>query len=194
LKFSQQAGLFIMNCEERLFWDHKFTGSWSTCSSIPGKRFPITFYSDVPVGQGIPPWSHPGNLLYQETLDFASVNETKYGTIDHGANIIETVFQYNATLPTPFGQDASIIYWLSIQAIDDDGKPIQWGWHEAETLWHDNAVQWDKFFNGGINNWNLLTNKDMAFEIEVVTIPTTLLLLGSGLLDILGLKRRVRMS
>jgi hypothetical protein len=109
-----------MNCEERLFWDHKFTGSWSTCSSIPGKRFPITFYSDVPVGQGIPPWSHPGNLLYQETLDFASVNETKYGTIDHGANIIETVFQYNATLPTPFGQDASIIYWLSIQAIDDD--------------------------------------------------------------------------
>ncbi|CAD7772059.1 hypothetical protein BLFGPEAP_00706 [Candidatus Methanoperedenaceae archaeon GB50] len=46
--------------------------------------------------------------------------------------------------------------------------PIQWGWHEAENLWHDNAVQWGTFFNGGMENWNILTDKDMAFQIEVV--------------------------
>jgi len=152
--------------------------------------FVVTFWSDIPTGQGIPPWSHPGTVVYGETIPFSQVKETIYGTITRGSSV-ETVFQYDAALPSPFEQELGKIYWLSIQALDPNGDPIQWGWHESTDLWNDNAVQTGYSPYGW---WDFLPGEDMAFEIKVVPIPTTLLLLGTGLLGILGLKRRSRLG
>jgi hypothetical protein len=157
--------------------------------------FIISIYDDVPAGDGFPYWSHPGKTLYEATLSMGQVTENEFGKIDHadgkigiGTDIIETVFQYKANLPIPFQQEIGTVYWLSIVAIDRDGNPIQWGWHQAEDFWRDNAVQ------AGYYKpiyWNLLPDKDMAFELEVVPLPNTLLLVASGLIGILGFKRKL---
>jgi hypothetical protein len=157
--------------------------------------FIISFWSDIPTGQGIPPWSYPGTLLYAVTipLDGIQITETPFGSINHGAGVIETVFQYNAVLPMALPQEAGQIYWLSIQAVDHNGNPIQWGWHESINHWNDNAVQMG-FPPGGLQPgwWHLMPGEDMAFEIQAVPIPGTLLLVATGLLGILGLRRRLR--
>ena len=151
--------------------------------------FIIRIYDDIPAGAGDPPWSHPGNLLYAATLSMGQVTETSYGTIDHaeGPNTItETVFQYKTSLAKPFQQEIGTIYWLSIVAIDPNGNPIQWGWHESEVLIGDNAVQ------AGYSTipWDLIPTKDMAFELGVVPLPNTLLLVATGLIGILGMRRK----
>jgi hypothetical protein len=160
---------------------------------LPGTvtGFIIRIYDDVPAGAGFPFWSHPGSNVLLEA-EVTQVSEKFYGKIDHaeGPNVItESVFEYYAKLPQSFVQEPGVVYWLSIVAIDPDGKPIQWGWHQAEDFWRDNAVQ------AGYYKpiyWNLLPDKDMAFELEVVPLPNTLLLVASGLIGILGFKRKLR--
>lgn len=181
------------------YYPYDNSDHWGSPAVPPGtvSGFNIRIYSDVPAGAGSPPWSHPGSrLLYDETVSILQANEKVYGQIDHadgqigiGTDIIETVLQYDLKLPTSFAQQPGVIYWLSIVAIDDGGSPIQWGWHQADSLWRDNAVQ-AGFYNPIY--WNLLPDKDMAFEMQVVPLPNTLLLLVPGLISILGLRRRLR--
>jgi hypothetical protein len=160
--------------------------------TIPGNTSPgilqgfnIEFYTDVPAGvDPAAPWSHPGTLLYDESVAISSVAEVLYGTVVHVGGQMENVWQYNVDLLHPFFQDAGTIYWLKIQAVHSD-ESIQWGWHEAESLWHDNAVQMGY---GRPGMWEILTNKDMAFELSVPE-PATLALLGAGMIGIL-IRRR----
>lgn len=172
-------------------YPYKNSDSWGDpVPNPPGivSRFIVTFWQDVPAGQGVPPWSHPGTLMYAETIPIASVQETVYGTINR-ESVTETVFQYDAALPVHFVQEAGQIYWLSIQAVDPGGDPLQWGWHESIDHWNDNAVQMGFSPTGW---WDLLPGEDMAFELKAVPIPASLLLLGSGLIGLVGLKRRLR--
>jgi hypothetical protein len=169
------------------------SGAWGDpIPNPPGtvSSFIINFYQDVPAQTGVPPWSHPGAQLYAETMDLdgVQVTETFFGTINRQGSI-ETVYEYTATLPVgrPFKQEAGNIYWLSIQAVDSDGDPIQWGWHESKDHWNDNAVQMGYSPQGW---WDLLPGEDMAFELQAVPIPSTLLLLGSGLAFLFRLRRR----
>jgi hypothetical protein len=164
--------------------------------------FNIEFYSDVPGEVGAPiPWSHPGDLLYEEFIDMALVTEAYFGTITHISGAQENVWQYNCVLPIPFEQDPwadpvdidgddipdGTIYWLKIQAVHSD-QQIQWGWHEADTLWHDNAVQhWGP---NPVPFWDLRENKDMAFEFSVIPEPSLLLLAAAGLLALLRRRHR----
>jgi len=163
--------------------------------------FNVEFYTDVPVGADpTMPWSHPGQLLYEELIPITAVVEAYYGTVTHIGGIQENVWQYNADLPVPFFQDPTsdpvdvdgdgvadgTIYWLKIQAITSC-ETIQWGWHEAATLWHDNAVQnWPP--NQLAPFWNIIVDTDMAFELTVIPEPSFLLLTCLGLS--LLLKRR----
>jgi hypothetical protein len=150
--------------------------------------FWIEFYSDVPGGTDPDmPWSHPGDLLYEEFLPMAEVAEALYGKIVHVGDQVENVWQYNVDLPRPFFQDAGTIYWLKIQAKHSD-QLIQWGWHEAESLWHDNAVQMGY---GRAGMWELLTNKDMAFELSIPE-PAAMFVVAGGLGGLLCLRKKRR--
>jgi hypothetical protein len=163
--------------------------------------FRIEFYTDVPAGvDPLMPWSHPGLLLYDEFIPIDLVSEAYYGTVTHLGGILENVWQYNVDLPVPFFQDPGLepqdvdgdgvldgtVYWLKIQAVHSD-QQIQWGWHQAETLWHDNAVQqWPP--NPTLPEWNALADTDLAFELTIIPEPSLLLVVGFGAL--LVLRRR----
>jgi len=165
--------------------------------------FNVEFYTDVPVGvDPLMPWSHPGTLLYEEFIGIAQVTETLYGTVTHIGGVKENVWQYNLDLPTPFAQnpnsdpvdvdgdgvDDGTIYWLKIQAVHTTGQ-IQWGWHEADSLWHDNAVQyWEP--DQSASFWDLLPNKDMAFELTVIPEPSLVLLGAFALVSSLLARRK----
>lgn len=147
--------------------------------------FRIEFWTDIPAGvDPIMPWSHPGQLLYEEFIPITQVQEALYGKVTHIGGVVENVWQYNTDLPIPFFQEAGNIYWLMIQAIHSD-QMIQWGWHEADSLWHDNAVQMG-YGRPGI--WELMTDKDMAFELSIPE-PVTTLLLGAGLMALIRKRR-----
>jgi hypothetical protein len=181
------------------YWDTTYQGvsyypypnsnNWGNVPNPPGiiTGFNINVYVDVPTGAGVPPWGHPGAQVYTASVPFngSQTTETYFGTITRAAST-QTVFQYDLKLTTPFNLQAGMVYWLSIQAIDFDGAPIQWGWQESMDSWNANAVQmgfapqeW----------WDLLTGEDMAFELHAVPIPTAVLLLGSGLLGLIGMRR-----
>jgi hypothetical protein len=143
--------------------------------------FWIEFYTDIPANvDPLIPWSHPGQLLYEEFIPMAAVQEALYGKVVHPGGQEENVWQYNADLPTPFFQEADNIYWLKIQAVHSN-LTIQWGWHQAEDLWHDNAVQMG-FGRPGV--WEILVDKDLAFELSVPE-PTMVLLVGAGLVALI---------
>jgi hypothetical protein len=164
--------------------------------------FLIEFYSDIPANTDPDlPWSHPGECLYEEFIPISDITEALYGTVVHIGGVEENVWQYNCKLPVPFPQDPEqepqdldgdgamdgTVYWLKIQARHES-RIIQWGWHEADSLWHDNAVQWWPP-NQTEPYWELLTNKDMAFELTVIPEPSLLLIAGLGVLALLRRSR-----
>lgn len=71
--------------------------------------------------------------------------------------------------------------------MDDNGEFIQWGWQESDDHWNDNAVQ---TFPGLPYNWDMLPGENIAFELRAAPVPTSLVLLASGLLGFVSLRRR----
>jgi hypothetical protein len=173
------------------YYPYPNSDSWGDpLPNPPGiiQGFNITFYAGIAAGIGVPPWGHPGAMVYTQyvPLDGVQTTETVYGTILRTASA-QTVFQYDLNLPIPFDQEAGIIYWLSIQAVDPGGNPIQWGWQESADHWGDSAVQIGYAQQGW---WDLSPGEDMSFELKPVPVPPGILLLGSGLLGLIGMRRR----
>jgi hypothetical protein len=183
------------------YWDPTITGTsyypysnsdnWGDpVNNPPGivTGFNINFYQDIPDGQGVPPWSHPGSQVYAEyvPLDGVQVQEAIWGKISRSAST-QTVFKYDAKLPIAFDQQSGNIYWLSIQALDPGGNPVQWGWQESVDSWNDNAVQ---IGYAPQKWWDKLPGENMAFGIKAVPIPGAIWILGAGLLGLLGFKKR----
>jgi hypothetical protein len=173
------------------YYPYRHSDGWGDPSPNPPgivTGFNITFYQDVPAGTSVPPWSHPGaqaGTVYAAYL--ASIKVTEYGVINR-ASSTQKVFQYDVILDSPFKPTAGNIYWLSIQAVDDNKEPVQWGWQESVDHWNDNAVQ---TFPGNPFLWEMLPGEDMAFELKAVPVPPSLLLLASGIMGFVSLRRKV---
>jgi hypothetical protein len=88
--------------------------------------FVVRFLSDVPA----PPYSHPGDLLYEHTFDV-------WDAIPFPA--YDDLYYYEVGLPVAFEQVAGNVYWISIQAIHGGG---QWYWNEciADHYWNDEGA------------------------------------------------------
>lgn len=163
--------------------------------------FTVKFYSAVPIGADpTMPYGHPGAELYSQIIPMANVTTNLTGIINRTGDAVvgnmgdEAVWQYLAVLPTTFDQTQGTTYWISIQALRLDGSTIQWGWHNAAGLVGNNAVQggpaslWGSSYNTA---WQLLPDRDMAYELQVPE-PFTTGLLGVGLGMLLVRSRRTK--
>jgi hypothetical protein len=164
--------------------------------------FVVTFYDHVPIALDPTttnmPHGHPGNVLYTAVLQIADVAVSLEAVIDRTGNGIlgdagdEAVWRYDADLAAPFAQVQGTRYWLSIQAVTADEGTIQWGWHGADSLVDNNAVQagpageWGNLY---LPPWALMPDKDMAFELTIPE-PMTAGLLGAGLGILILLRRK----
>jgi hypothetical protein len=175
------------------YWDDpSFAGGGAPVEPPILTGFTVTFYSAIPIGvDPAMPHGHPGGVVHSEFIAIAAVTSSLEGVIDRTGDAVignsgdEAVWQYQASFAVPVQLAPGSPYWISIQAETAVGHPIQWGWHNADSLTGNNAVQ------GGPSNawgpaydteWLLLPDLDMAFEYEVVVPePFTLGLMGVGL-------------
>ena len=104
--------------------------------------FVIRFYDNIPA----PPFSQPGNLLFEEyCYDYTEEYDATLG-----------IFHYYQELTTPFNQVQGEVYWVSFQAVLVF-QP-QWGWCECDPqyYWGDEAVM--DFALLGYPRWTTMTS------------------------------------
>jgi len=154
---------------------------FNTRGSDPIAGFEISVHANGPDNL-------PGQLLYREVFDFASVGETAAGTDANG----EEVFEYKVYLTNPFQQIEGEIYWLDIVALTPDQKrwPM-WGWHTAINEQIEEALRgsaqttkdWeteDPTWGGNVANPWQNAEYDMAFELTTIPEPSLVALFGLG--------------
>ncbi len=177
-------------------------GSWRQDQMVPIQAVHVSIHSDIPAGQaGGPPFSMPGQLLWERDFDAAQITVQDYGQGDQGFLVPEDptgggIFpddhglfhQINIDpIPNPFIQEEGTIYWLDIQVIHETPN-AWWGWKTSQDHWNDNAVFWAD------GEWLPLVDPrnqeplDMAFVITPE--PTTMILLASGLPLLLKRRRK----
>ena len=144
----------------------------------PTPDFNITFTTDAPCGCKPHPyeqWQYP-NL---------SVSQEFYGVDYVGYNI----YEYQVDLPELFYQELGTKYWLIIQAVMD--YPPYWGWQVSTVDPECSALQ---VATANLPMWCSGVNLEygLAFEVNTVPIPGAVYLLGSGLLGLIGLRRKLK--
>ena len=135
----------------------KWYGEFFSGEPAPISNFLIQFWSDN---------SGPNAELFSETI-VGNAHETLVEKIGNF-----NLYQYGMDLSLPFQALAGTTYWLSIQATLD--YPPQWGWYQGKG---GNGLAYQDFFGeiGAIP-------KDLAFSLESVPEPITILLLSFGLI------------
>ena len=150
-------------------------------------QFLLRIYKDVPAGPKNP-YSHPGELIWQRPTAFCG---TFVGHEQNPHAGGASKFQWDLEFWQEekwFKQEepGEHIYWLSISQWLQSKDPYLWGWETSSEHWNDTATYW----NG--DEWYLVAPEqtDMAFGLTTVPIPGAIWLLGSGLIGVIGLRRR----
>jgi len=185
-----------------MYQDRNSNGYTDPTMSSPAMEiitsFVISIYDNVP-GDPNTMYSHdhPGDLVsgYSlQTILIANVARQLYGVSTKPGSAYENVWQYHATLPEIFNQEADETYWLSIQAVHTS-TTIQWGWHQTEKTVQgpgEDAVQKGDFPDADPCYWYFIPDTEMAFELYSVPEPSVLALFSAsaGVLGILIRRRR----
>lgn len=136
-------------------------------------------------------YSTPGQPYQFQIIDAA---ESFFGMTVGG----EVVYEYRATLNTPWDSTPGAIEWLDIAWVagqfGTNALADVWGWHESDQHHLDNAVQTDRLApspggNPHLGPWNLLQGRDMGFEVITVPETGTLALVGLGLFGLVASRR-----
>lgn len=124
------------------------------------KAFHIGIWRDVPANPPDVPFSHPGELVWENMCETYQWNFAGYDKDPRGIYQNEACFQFNQWLkpeeyfhqePGPNGQN---IYWLSIAAIYDDQPQFPWGWKTRPHFFNDDAVRIFRVYDPtGIDIW-----------------------------------------
>ena len=139
----------------------KWYGEFFSGEPAPISNFLIQFWSDN---------SGPNAELFSETI-VGNAHETLVEKIGNF-----NLYQYGMDLSLPFQALAGTTYWLSIQATLD--YPPQWGWYQGKG---GNGVAYQDYLFG--NTGSIPT--DLAFRLESVPEPITILLLSFGLIGLM---------
>lgn len=128
------------------------------------------------------------------TVDLMSDNSTAPGTVLETIGTVDAsslpVLSYtDRTLTTSYALDASTRYWIELSSSDNSGI----GWEYTDDT-SGTGVAGEYFYvDGGV-----FPTSDRPFQMDVeaspVPEPPALLLLGTGLLGLLALKLRRRLS
>jgi formylglycine-generating enzyme required for sulfatase activity len=169
-------------------------GSWLNDQSATNTiTFWLGLYDDVPKS-ATNAYSHPGNLLQQQTFSPGQYAEGLWGTgpesfVDPANNLIGTyigsdtlVWEY-CFYPSNFTQSGSIsnarTYWLAAFAQMPPGITNAFGWKTTTNVQHDASVHelWPGFGPGFNTNWlttavygtPTIQTQDLAFQINTST-------------------------
>jgi len=131
-------------------WEVQNSGPPSNALPAPPgvKSFKLSFHKDVPAGDDeAMPWSHPGELIRELSIDYGDLEERYWDSIPHtdafGIVLWEHKFYYIAHLNEPFQQKEGTVYWLDIVAVPLVENSWAWGWETSHNHWNDNAVRGD---------------------------------------------------
>jgi hypothetical protein len=116
---------------------------------VPPQPGPVMFHigiwTDVPAGFDYP-WSHPGTMLWEWTVDPLDLNERPVACDFHPdfMTVPDGCFRYDFHIPLTewfYQEPASTIYWLSIAPIYLSPTDYPWGWKTREHFYNDDAVR-----------------------------------------------------
>jgi len=132
-----------------IHWWASFIG-WTQPTPPPQgmpQAFHIAIWTDVPVGGGTEPFSHPGTCVWQIWCTNYKWNFAGYDHDPRGQYENEACFQFNQYLnPEEYfyqdpGPDGQQIYWLSISAVYTTTPQYLWGWKTRPHFFQDDAVR-----------------------------------------------------
>lgn len=154
-------------------------------------QFMIEIYTDIPAGVGGPSYSRPGNLIWSKNTSFPGTfvgyeqNPAMEGAAKFGWDLLLDEIDWFYQGPE------QNIFWISIYQTLRTGDRYLWGWETSSEHWNDLPVYWDE----ESQMWLLEDDNmqvDMAFGLTTVPVPGAVWLFGSGLVGLIGLRRKRR--
>ena len=136
--------------------------------------FAFRFYADAA--------GAPGALLYEQSVAFANITSTFFGTGTAGG-LDAAFYNFSADLPAAFGATGGLKYWLAISSVAPTYAPTGWAWLSG-IGGDDSSLQ---VLN---SNTPITRGRDRQFDLYAVPEPAMLVLVSLGLAGAVHARRR----